>query len=75
MTFSSFDDVIKLVVFFSIFTKMTTFEVYFVQRKSNYRQNSMIPELANGLRISKMYRIFFIGCSFIKIIAVQFGAI
>ena len=37
MTFSSLDDVIKLVVFSSIFTKMTTFEVYFVPKKSNCR--------------------------------------
>ena len=33
------------------------------------------PELANILRISKMYQNLFIGCSFIKIIAVEFGAI
>ena len=33
MTFSSLDDVIKVVVFYSIFTKITTFEVYFVPRK------------------------------------------
>ena len=32
-------------------------------------------ELAIRLRILKMYQNFFIDCSFIKIIAVQFGAI
>ena len=29
MTFPSLDDVIKLVIFYSIFTKMITFEVFF----------------------------------------------
>ena len=41
MTSLSLDNVIKLVSFYSIFTKMTTFEVYFVPRRSKYRQNLM----------------------------------
>ena len=75
MTFSSLDDVINLVIFYSIFTKMTTFEVYFVPEGISTNQIQGYPELANRSRISKMYRIFLIYCSFIKIIAVKFGAI
>ena len=55
---------------------MTTFEIYFMPRTRVITDNiQWYTDLDKRLRISKMYRNLFIGCSFIKIIAVEFGRI
>ena len=76
MTFSSLGDVIKLVVFLILFLrKLPLLKSILCKGKVITDKIQWYHDLANGLRISKMYRNFFIDCSLIKIIAVQFCAI
>ena len=60
---------------YSIFTKITTFEVYFKSRRRTSRENATVHRVRQFIKNSKMNRNLFIGYSFVKIIAVEFGAI
>ena len=77
MTFSSLEDVIKLVVFYSIFTKMTTLKSVLCKEKVITDKIQWYPDsrVSQWIEDFKNVSNFFIGSSFIKIIAVQFGAI
>ena len=58
MTFSSLDDVINLVIFYSIFTKMQFLKSILCPEEVITDKIQWYLELANRFRISKMYRIF-----------------
>ena len=58
MTFSSLDDVINLVIFYSIFTTMQFLKSILCPEEVITDEIQWYLELANRFRISKMYRIF-----------------